>query len=265
MNQFTSAANAQFRPRRAGDRAVTVNSDDLAARIEPFDSFWQAPEDVEKGYGRFAAYYRTNYLPRLPVDRESRILVVSCGPGYLVKTLVDAGYRNVVGIDSFPDKVEFARQKGLDCRVARAFEFLAESDGAWDCIIPEQELNHLTTSEQIDFLALCRQKLRPGGTILVYGLNGANPFVGAENLAHNIDHFNLLTEYSLWQVLDLCGFENVSVFPLKVYVFWKNPGNYVGLALTTIIELTSRLIFTLYGKNVTVLSKKLAATARRAA
>jgi hypothetical protein len=53
------------------------------------------------------------------------------------------------------------------------------------------------------------------------------------------------------------------VFPLKVYVFWKNPANYVGLAVTAFFELSFRVLFMLYGKKVKVLSKKLAAVARR--
>ena len=40
----------------------------LAARLEPFDSYWQAPKDIEAGYASFAAYYRANYLPHLPAD-----------------------------------------------------------------------------------------------------------------------------------------------------------------------------------------------------
>jgi SAM-dependent methyltransferase len=262
MTQSNLAEREGFRPRIIPAEAALLNSDDLEARIEPFDSFWQAPDDIESGYRRFAAFYRANYLPRIPVDKDSRILVVSCGPGYLVKTLADAGYRNVIGIDSFPDKVEHAQRKGLKCYVARAFEFIAADTTGWDCIIPEQELNHLTTAEQLAFLRLCREKLRPNGTVLVYGLNGANPIVGAENLAHNIDHFNLFTEYSLWQILDLAGFRDVSVFPLKIYIFWKNPTNYIGLAVTGLLEFSFRILFTLYGKNVKVLSKKLAATAR---
>ena len=43
--------------------------------------------------------------------------------------------------------------------------------------------------------------------------------------------------------------------------FWKNPLNYVGLAVTSVLELTLRVIFMLYGKKVTVLSKKVAAVA----
>ena len=50
--------------------------------------------------------------------------------------------------------------------------------------------------------------------------------------------------------------------PLKLYVFWSNPLNYVGLAVTTMIELFFRGCFVLYGKDVKILTKKLAAVCR---
>jgi SAM-dependent methyltransferase len=236
----------------------------LAARLEPFDSYWQAPKDVESGFSSFAAYYRANYLNRLPEDRNTRILVVSCGPGYLVNVLAQAGYTSVAGIDSDPAKVEYARKRGLPCEVAEAFPYLERSRGQFDVIIPEQELNHLTHAETIEFLQLCSAALRPGGRVIVYAMNGANPFVGAENLAHNIDHFYIVTEYSLTQLLELGGFRDVRPFALKLYVFWKNPLNYVGLAVTGVLELMMRVMFMLYGKKVRVLSKKVAAEAVKA-
>jgi SAM-dependent methyltransferase len=236
----------------------------LAARLEPFDSYWQAPADVESGYKSFSAYYKANYLPHLPTDRNAKILVVSCGPGYLVDLLAMSGYRNVLGIDSDAAKVEHARRRGLNCEVAEVFPFLSNhQSGEYDSIIPEQELNHLTIDETIAFLDLCRRALKPGGQIIVYAMNGANPLVGSENLAHNIDHFYNVTEYSLGQLLQLGGFQNVRPFALKLYVFWKNPANYVGLAVTATMEAAMRIIFKLYGKKVRILSKKIAATAER--
>jgi 2-polyprenyl-3-methyl-5-hydroxy-6-metoxy-1,4-benzoquinol methylase len=233
----------------------------LAARLEPFDSYWQAPKDVEKGFSSFTAYYRANYLGHMPADRQARILVISCGPGYLVKMLRDCGYSAVLGIDSDAAKVEVARRHQLPCETARAFEFLESRPAQYDVIIPEQELNHLTLDETVEFLQLCRQSLRPGGTVVVYAMNGANPIVGSENLSHNIDHFYNVTEYSLEQILKLAGFQQVRVFALKLYVFWKNPLNYVGLAVTATLEAVFRILFMMYGKKVKVLSKKVAAVA----
>lgn len=246
------------------DRAAASPRRVLSARLEPFDSYWQAPKDIEAGYSSFAAYYRANYLRHLPQDRATRILVISCGPGYLVNVLAGAGYRSVVGIDSDLAKVEHGRRRGLPCEAAEAFPYLERSRGEFDVIIPEQELNHLTHEETIEFLRLCHAALRPGGRVIVYAMNGANPFVGAENLAHNIDHFYIVTEYSLTQLLELGGFRDVRTFALRLYVFWKNPLNYVGLAVTAVLELLMRVIFLLYGKKVRVLSKKVAAVAVRA-
>jgi len=246
------------------DPVSRADSPSLAARLEPFDSYWQAPANVESGYKSFSAYYRANYLPHVPTDRKAQILVISCGPGYLVNLLAQSGYQNVLGIDSDGGKVEHARRRSLPCEVAQVFPFLARHQtGEYDCIIPEQELNHLTIDETIAFLDLCRGALRPGGRIIVYAMNGANPLVGSENLAHNIDHFYNVTEYSIGQLLQLGGFQNVQPFALKLYVFWKNPLNYVGLIATSLMEAAMRVIFTLYGKKVRILSKKIAAVAER--
>jgi len=233
----------------------------FAARLEPFDSYWQAPKDVEGGFKSFTAYYKANYLPHLPANKDAKILVVSCGPGYLLNALAEAGYRSVVGIDSDPSKVVYGQRRGLACEAANAFPYLERHRAEFDVIIPEQELNHLTIDETIDFLLLCHESLRPEGRVIAYAMNGANPFVGSENLAHNIDHFYNATEYSLTQMLQLAGFAEVRPFALKLYVFWKNPLNYVGLAITALMEGTMRVIFMLYGKKVRVLSKKVAAIA----
>lgn len=235
----------------------------LSARLEPFDSYWQAPADVEKGYSSFREYYRCNFLPHFPADRQVRILVISAGPGYLVKLLWEQGYRNVQGIDSDPQKVEHARSRDLPIEVEAAFPFLEKSTGLFDVIVGEQELNHLTKGEMIEFLKLCRQSLKPGGTLIVYGLNGANPITGPEALAMNLDHFHTLTEYSLRQVLELCGFERIRPFPLKLYVFYRNPLNYAGIVLTGLLHLAFRLLFILYGKSNRIFTKKIGAVARK--
>ena len=67
------------------------------------------------------------------------------------------------------------------------------------------------------------------------------------------------------QVLGLAGFQGVEPFALKLYVFWKNPFNYVGLAVTGVLEAAMRIIFRLYGKKVRIVSKKIAAVGERPA
>lgn len=232
---------------------------ELAARVEPFDSFWHDVGTSPKASGSFYKYYKHNYLRYLPKNPQARILVISCGPGFFLAFLRKHGYENAFGIDSDPQKIAQARAQNLDCRAAHAFSFLRGAAEEFDLIVAEQELNHLTTQESIEFLKLCWKSLRGNGSLLVYGLNGANPIVGTENLAHNIDHFNTFTEYSLKQLLTIAGFKDVHVFPLKLYVFWTHPLNYVGLAATAVLSLFFRLCFALYGKSVKIFTKKIAA------
>ena len=235
----------------------------LTARIEPFDSFWEGPEDVESGYKKFGQFYRVNYLEYVPTNKQSRILVVSCGPGYFVNLLHEEGYTNIVGIDSFSGKIQFAQAKGLNCQTVEAIPFLKDSPEPFDVIICEQELNHLTKDEIIMFLNLCWNKLSQNGALIVHGLNGANPITGAEALAQNFDHFNTFTEYSLRQVLTYCGYDHISVIPLNLYVFYSNPFNYIAWFIAGLLTLIFRFGFILYGKHNRIFTKKIAAVCQK--
>ncbi|MFQ5889863.1 MAG: class I SAM-dependent methyltransferase [Gemmatimonadota bacterium] len=235
----------------------------LTAKIEPFDSFWEAPENVEKGYPSWGKFYEYNYLRYVPPARDARILVISCGPGYFVNLLVGKGYTSVVGIDSAPEKVEQARRRGLDCRVARVFGFLQRSDQPYDAIIAEQEINHLTKPEILEFLRTCREKLVEGGTLIVHSINGASPLTGSESRAGNFDHYNSFTEYSLKQVLEYAGFREVKVFPLNLYIYFHNPLNYVAMLIAKLNSLFFRLNFILVGKTAKMFTKKIGAVGRK--
>jgi 2-polyprenyl-3-methyl-5-hydroxy-6-metoxy-1,4-benzoquinol methylase len=231
----------------------------LTAKIEPFDSFWEAPEDIEKGYFSFSKFYKRNYLKYIPNNKQSRILVISCGPGYFVNLLTKEGYINILGIDSFAEKVKYAQQRNLNCRAEEAFPFLEYNKEAYDIIFCEQELNHLTKEEILFFLKLCWNNLCENGILIVHGLNGANPITGAEALAQNFDHYNTFTEYTLRQILQYSNFERIKVIPLDLYVFYFNPLNYILMAFNALYTLFFRFSFMLYGKSNRIFTKKIAA------
>jgi nucleoside-diphosphate-sugar epimerase/2-polyprenyl-3-methyl-5-hydroxy-6-metoxy-1,4-benzoquinol methylase len=241
----------------------SVSKFNLSARIEPFDSFWEAPEDIEKGYSKFGAFYKHNYLKCFPEDKRAKILVISCGPGYMVNLLNQRGYFNVLGIDSMPEKLAYAVARKLNCKAACAFDFLDENEEPYDVIFCEQEINHLTKEEIFLLMELCKKNLKNGGKLIIHSLNGANPVVGSENLALNFDHFNLLTEKSLIQLLEHCNFKDIKPFPLNLYVFYKNPVNYVGLVLDVILTKIFQYAFKFYGKNNKIFTKKIATICKK--
>jgi len=236
---------------------------ELTAKIESFDSFWEAPQNVQKGYSTFYKFYKHNYLKYIPKSRDTTILVISCGAGYFVNLLMKEGYPKVLGIDSDQAKVQEARKKSLGCKVARAFPFLEQNIEQFDVIFAEQEINHLTKKELLIFLKLCRDNLRAGGTLLVHSINGANPITGAEASAQNFDHYHSLTEYSLRQILEYSGFHQVKVIPLNLYVFYGNPLNYIAILIHALNTMFFRLNFRLYGKANKIFTKKIAAICKK--
>lgn len=231
----------------------------LMARLEPFDTFWEAPEDIEKGFNSFGRFYKRNYSKYFPEDKSARILVISCGAGYFVNLMKQEGYMRVLGIDSDKEKISHATKRGLDCRVAHAFDFLEHNRETFDLIFAEQEINHLTKDEVVHFLAMCRARLNPGGKLIIHSLNGSNPITGSDALAQNIDHFNTFTEYSLKQLLRYSNYKDIIVRPLNLYVFYENPLNYIGLALDAILHTIMKLSFIFYGKKNQIFTKKIAA------
>jgi 2-polyprenyl-3-methyl-5-hydroxy-6-metoxy-1,4-benzoquinol methylase len=245
------------------DAKTKLTDSDLSAKIEPFDSFWEGPRNVEKGYHTFYQFYRNNYLRLLPGEKTARILVISCGPGYFMNMLARHGYANILGIDSDAEKVRWAVGKNLNCKVDRAFAFLDRHKETFDVIFCEQELNHLAKNEIVAFLDMCRESLKSKGILIVHSLNGANPITGAEALAQNFDHYNTFTEYTMRQVLDHCGFGDIEVLPLNLYVFYKNPLNYILILLAGLYTLFFRFSFILYGKENRLWTKKIAAACRK--
>ena len=50
----TRASRSGEIDRMASDN-VSLDRQNLSARHEPFNSYWQAPDDIESGYSKFAA------------------------------------------------------------------------------------------------------------------------------------------------------------------------------------------------------------------
>ncbi|MHC4267852.1 MAG: hypothetical protein ACYSTS_05250 [Planctomycetota bacterium] len=98
---------------------------------------------------------------------------------------------------------------------------------------------------------------------MIHSQNGGNPITAAEALAQNFDHYNTFTEYSLRQILNYSNFDDVDAIPLNLYVFPKNPMNYVGKLLIGMYTLFFIISFILNGKFNKIFTKKIAAIGRK--
>ena len=263
---MTIEAYTKFPTQKKDDSDVTSRGSadhkqhyQLSGTTAPWTTFCEGMADIEKGYTYYPRQYKKNYLAHLPEDKDSRILVVSAGPGYFVMFLNQLGYNNVLGIDTDPGRVELAIKRNLNVVVAHAFDFLGEADEPYDAIVLEQEINHLTRLEFMDFLKLARERLVKGGRILLNATNYANPITSPDHLAHNLNHFSGWTGHSLRQAFKYSDFESSECYPLDNYVLYENPLNYVAKAITGLISLMLRVTFRLYGKDESIFTKRLVA------
>jgi SAM-dependent methyltransferase len=107
--------------------------------------------------------------------RDDTILEVGCGTGYMLcRPLAQLGYR-VHGIDldvpSIEHGKELLRQEGLDAAILSAVP-LAGWPGRPDVVVASEVLEHLQDGELETLLGEIRERLAPGGRLLVTVPNG---------------------------------------------------------------------------------------------
>ena len=86
-----------------------------------------------------------------------RVLDLGCGDGALTKRLVSAGCE-VVAVDSSPEQVWAALERGLDARIADASEL--RIDGLFDAVFSNAALHWITDPQPV--IANVWNALRPG-------------------------------------------------------------------------------------------------------
>lgn len=229
----------------------------LRARYSPWTTFCEGIPDIEGGYEFYPKLYKRNYGPHLPHDKNSKLLIISAGPGYFVKFLNDLGYADVLGVDSDPQQVKIAMEHGINVIEADAIQHLEESMDVYDMVVLEQEINHLTRDEFMYVLGLVKARLTPGGSVALNAYNTANPITAPDHIATNLDHYSFWTSLSLGQAFHHSGYKEYATYPLDNYVLYSNPLNYVAKFATGLISILLRVVFKMYGKDEKIFSKRL--------
>ncbi len=116
-------------------------------------------------------------LDLLQPRRGERILDLGCGDGVLTQKLAETG-ADVVGVDSSPDMVDAARQRGLDARVMDATKLTFE--GEFDAVFSNAVLHWIKDDPDAAIASAYRALRRPGRFV---GEMGGHGCVAAVNVA----------------------------------------------------------------------------------
>lgn len=149
-------------------------------------------------------------LQRLEPEPGSKLLDVGCGNGMGLEAAANVGFE-AYGIDLSSAAVELCRRRGLAAEVRDVSDSRLGAD--WDVATMWDVLEHI--SEPEPFLGSVRDRLRPGGILLVkvpaVSASEARtilrwaPRIGAMALQVP-EHVNYYTDLSLSQLMNRAGF-----------------------------------------------------------
>ncbi len=167
------------------------------------------PENATLTAAELAHYYQwcnARYLPFLKdVPKSAPILEIGCGHGRMLQYLHQKGFQNVIGIDISLEQIELATKSGLNAECADVFEYLHGTEGAFDCIIAIDVVEHFTKQELLRLFDLISRSLTRNGMLLLQTVNGEGLFPG-QIIYGDLTHETILTPGSMKQLLTVSGF-----------------------------------------------------------
>lgn len=146
--------------------------------VEKFDrvaeDYSELHEKSVSASGESAEYfarYKVERLRRLGLGKETKVLDYGCGIGSLSRLLTEE-YGEVHGYDPSQGSIERARNLGGDVRY---FSDRGQLAAAYDLVVAAGVLHHIPVEERSRVAEDMREKLAPGGRLVVFEHNPWNP------------------------------------------------------------------------------------------
>lgn len=143
---------------------------------------------------------KLNYLPFLPQAKDSFILDFGCGKGRMLTFLNEAGYKNILGIDSDPRAIEDAQLKNKTLLVNNLESFIKEYALKFDCIILKDVIYYFERERVVEKIQDILKCLKPQGIVIIEVFNGAL-LTSSYTAAKDLNIKTIYTESSLLQIL----------------------------------------------------------------
>lgn len=150
--------------------------------------------------------------PCLPADKDVRILDAGCGEGSFLTYLRELGYRDLAGFDLSEENVEICRREGLG--FVHRFDALEidrlPGDPLYDRIFALDLVEHLPKEKASRFLELARDRLAPGGLLVVQTPNMGCVY-GQYYRYYDLSHEYGVTEKSVRDLFMTAGFADSDI------------------------------------------------------
>jgi glycosyltransferase involved in cell wall biosynthesis/SAM-dependent methyltransferase len=197
----------------------------------------------------------------LPVNKNTAILEIGGGLGYLINMLIDLGYENVICADDSKNLIDFVESKFGD-KLRGAYwcdgaDIVASNPNTFDMIILYDVIEHIPVHKMEKFVEDLKKSLRDGGKVIVRTPNMALPL---STYSRYIDYTHKIgfTEFSIEQLFNAAGFTSLKILRQDVGGRWASRQAFriYRYALRKLYKLEGRSMPSCFYKNLLVEIRK---------
>lgn len=225
----------------SGNFTVTAGGKETKAESAPsvlddFEKAWQSAdyelfEDESRGDVADIRERLGFYVPLLEKAACGGGVVadLGCGRGELLELLKEKKI-SAVGIDNNEAAVIRGKKAGLNMECKDLFQYLREAkEGSLAAVTAMHVIEHLTPSEQGEFLALSLKALKPGGLIAMETPNIMNLHVASCDFYSDITHVRPVHPVALRNRMKQMGYKDIDIkflhpFPQSEQLILDAPG-----------------------------------------
>ena len=207
----------------SGNFTVTAGGKKTKAESAPsvlddFEKAWQSAdyelfEDESRGDVADIRERLGFYVPLLENAAKGGGLVadLGCGRGELLELLKEKKI-SALGIDNNEAAVIRGKKAGLNMECKDLFQYLREAkEGSLAAVTAMHVIEHLTPSEQGEFLALSLKALKPGGLIAMETPNIMNLHVASCDFYSDITHVRPVHPVALRNRMKQMGYKDIDI------------------------------------------------------
>jgi SAM-dependent methyltransferase len=201
---------------------------------------------LQARFDKLARWYARRLGPFLPPGPDTIWIDLPCGYGNFLYFLRSRGYRNVTGYDADPEQVRLARMLELPAREGDARRVVEDTSLRVEAIASVDFIEHLSRDDAVQFLRSCRERLPPGGVLILRTPCADGPF-GSRDAWNDLTHRWASTSNLLRALLEMVGFEQVRILderpqPYDLVGFFRLMAFYPARALASAFALALGVI-----------------------
>jgi SAM-dependent methyltransferase len=160
------------------------------------------------------------FLKFMPSEKDARILDIGCGCGQLLYMLREKDYKNIRGVEIGRTQAEITRRLGIAAdHTDDLVEYLKKNSG-WDVVIMSQVIEHFPKEDVYLYLEAVKESMNKGGDLIIATPN-VTLLSGTFQRYIDFTHETAFTERSLGEVLRVCGFGDIEIYPDTPSFRWR--------------------------------------------